>query len=100
MVLGNKLGISSDAELAREEERLTKTRALELFERGLLDGLGAGTFAGLAQIHAYLFQDVYDFAGRMRRENISKAAFASRPRSIWRRRLPPSIVCRRQRSTK
>ena len=79
MVLGNKLGISSDAELAREEERLTKTRALELFERGLLDGLGAGTFAGLAQIHAYLFQDVYDFAGRMRRENISKGGFRFAP---------------------
>lgn len=79
MVLGNKLGISSDAELAREEERLTKTRALELFERGLLDGLEAGTFAGLAQIHAYLFQDVYDFAGRMRRENISKDGFRFAP---------------------
>ena len=52
MVLDNKLGISSDAELAREEERLTKTRALELFERGLLDGLETGTFAGLSQIHA------------------------------------------------
>lgn len=63
MVLGNKLGISSDAELAREEERLTKVRALELFERGLLDELEAGTFAGLAEIHAYLFQDIYDFAG-------------------------------------
>ena len=79
MVLGNKLGISSDAELAREEERLTKTRALELFERGLLDGLETGTFAGLSQIHAYLFQDVYDFAGYMRRENISKGGFRFAP---------------------
>lgn len=79
MVLGNKLGISSDAELAREEERLTKVRALELFERGLLDELEAGTFAGLAEIHAYLFQDIYDFAGRMRRENISKGGFRVAP---------------------
>ncbi len=79
MVLGNKLGISSDAELAREEERLTKVRALELFERGLLDELEAGTFAGLAEIHAYLFQDIYDFAGRMRRENISKGGFRFAP---------------------
>ncbi len=79
MVLGNKLGISSDAELAREEKRLTKVRALELFERGLLDELEAGTFAGLAEIHAYLFQDIYDFAGRMRRENISKGGFRFAP---------------------
>ena len=61
------------------EERLTKVRALELFERGLLDELEAGTFAGLAEIHAYLFQDIYDFAGRMRRENISKGGFRFAP---------------------
>lgn len=79
MVLGNKLGISSDAELAREEERLTKKRALELFEDGLLDGFEAGTFASLARIHEHLFQDVYDFAGQMRRENISKGGFRFAP---------------------
>lgn len=79
MVLGNKLGISSDAELAWEEERLTKKRALELFEDGLLDGLEAGTFSSLARIHGHLFQDVYDFAGQMRRENISKGGFRFAP---------------------
>lgn len=79
MVLGNKLGIDSDAELAREEERLTKKRALELFEGSLLDDFEAGTFAGLARIHGYLFQDVYDFAGQMRRENISKGGFRFAP---------------------
>lgn len=79
MVLGNKLGISSDAELAREEERLTKKRALELFEDGLLDGFEAGTFSSLARIHGHLFQDVYDFAGQMRRENISKGGFRFAP---------------------
>lgn len=79
MVLGNKLGIDSDAELAREEERLTKKRALELFEGGLLDDFEVGTFAGLARIHGYLFQDVYDFAGQMRRENISKGGFRFAP---------------------
>ena len=79
MVLGNKLGIGSDAELAREEERLTKKRALELFEGSLLDDFEAGTFAGLARIHGYLFRDVYDFAGQMRRENISKGGFRFAP---------------------
>lgn len=79
MVLGNKLGISSDAELAWEEERLTKKRALELFDDGLLDGFEAGAFADLAQIHGHLFQDVYDFAGQMRRENISKGGFCFAP---------------------
>ncbi|MEC4176199.1 Fic family protein [Adlercreutzia sp. R7] len=79
MVLGNKLGISSDAELAREEERLTKKRALELFDGGLLDGSEAGTFASLARIHGHLFQDVYDFGGQMRRENISKGGFRFAP---------------------
>ena len=75
----NKLGITSDVELAREEERLTKLRALELYDMGLLDTFEVGTFAGLAKIHGYLFQDVYEFAGEPRTVNISKAAFALRP---------------------
>ena len=79
MVLGNKLGINNDMELAREEERLTKIRAWELFENGLLDSFEAGTFGGLSRIHAYLFQDVYDFAGHMRHENISKGGFRFAP---------------------
>ena len=75
MVLENKLGIASDVELAREEERLTKLRALELYDTGLLGTFEVGTFAGLAKIHGYLFQDVYEFAGKPRTVNISKGGF-------------------------
>lgn len=79
MVLENKLGISSEIELAREEERLTKLRALELYDFGLLDGFEVGTFAGLAAIHRHLFQDVYDFAGERRTVNIAKGNFRFAP---------------------
>ena len=75
MALENKLGISSDIELAREEERLSKLRALELYDTGLLGTFEVGTFAGLAKIHGYLFQDVYEFAGEPRTVNISKGNF-------------------------
>lgn len=75
MTLENKLGITSDVELAREEERLTKLRALELYDTGLLGTFEVGTFAGLAKIHGYLFQDVYEFAGMPRTVNISKGNF-------------------------
>lgn len=79
MALENKLGLSNDIELAREEERLTKKRALELFESGLLDTFEVGTFAGLSRIHGYLFQDVYDFAGKLRVVNIAKGNFRFAP---------------------
>lgn len=79
MALENKLGIENDLELAKQEERLTKQRALELFETGLLDTLEPGTFASLAKIHGYLFQDVYDFAGQRRTVNISKGNFRFAP---------------------
>lgn len=79
MALENKLGIKNDIELVREEERLTKERALELFENKLLDTFEVGTFAGLAEIHGYLFQDIYDFAGRMRDVNIAKGSFRFAP---------------------
>lgn len=79
MALENKLGIESEIELAREEERLTKRRALELFEDGLLGTFEVGTFAGLSQIHRYLFQDVYDFAGERRTVNIAKGNFRFAP---------------------
>ncbi|WP_251159125.1 protein adenylyltransferase Fic [Caniella muris] len=79
MALENKLGIGNDLELAKQEERLTKQRALELFETGLLDTLEPGTFASLAKIHKYLFQDVYDFAGQRRTANISKGNFRFAP---------------------
>ena len=75
MALENKLNITNDIELAHEEERLTKQRALELFEKGMLDTFEVGTFRGLAEIHGYLFQDVYDFAGKMRTVNIAKGNF-------------------------
>ena len=75
MVLKNKLGINDSIELAREEERITKTKALKLFETGELNSFDVGTFSGLAQIHKYLFEDVYDFAGSIRTENISKSNF-------------------------
>ncbi len=79
MALENKLGITDSATLAREEERITKTRAAELFDLGLLDSYEVGAFAGLAQIHAYLFGEVYDFAGQIRTVNIAKGGFRFAP---------------------
>ena len=72
MALKNKLGITDSFELAQAEERISKTRALELFEKGLLDTFEVGTFRGLAQIHSYLFHEIYDFAGQLRTVNIAK----------------------------
>ena len=79
MVMQNKLGIIDSIELAHEEERLTKKRALELYDKKILDGFEVGTFAGLKEIHGYLFQDVYDFAGKMRTVNIAKGNFRFAP---------------------
>lgn len=75
MTLENKLGITSSAELATQEERLSKKRALELFESGMLDKLKAGTFKTLQTIHKQLFMDIYDFAGKVRSVNIAKGGF-------------------------
>lgn len=75
MTLENKLGITSSAELATQEERLSKKRALELFESGMLDKLKAGTFKTLQAIHKQLFMDIYDFAGKVRSVNIAKGGF-------------------------
>ena len=72
-MLKNKLGIDNPIELAKEEERITKIKARQLFETKKLDTFEVGTFSGLAQIHKYLFEDVYDFAGKIRTENISKS---------------------------
>lgn len=80
MVLTNKLGLTSSAELAREEERLTKTRAKQLLETGDLFNVEVGTFQGLADIHSRLFDDVYDFAGKIRDVNIAKDNFVFAPR--------------------
>ena len=79
MALENKLGITSSAELAREEERISKTRALELFETNFLSTLKAGTFDALSKIHAFLFSDIYDFAGKLRTVNIAKGNFRFAP---------------------
>ena len=75
MALENKLGITDSSELARLEERISKAKALELFEKGLLDTFEVGTFRGLSQIHKYLFEEIYDFAGQIRTVNIAKGSF-------------------------
>lgn len=75
MVLKNKLQIDNEFELAKEEERITKKKALELFERKILESFEVGTFKGLSQIHKFLFDEVYEFAGKIRKENISKSNF-------------------------
>lgn len=79
MALENKLGIRDSATLAREEERISKERAVALFETGLLDSLPSGTFGTLCRIHGYLFSDIYDFAGRVRTVNIAKGNFRFAP---------------------
>lgn len=79
MVLENKLGITNSSELAREEERLSKKRAIELFETQRFNAMEAGTFAALQEIHKHLFQDVYDFAGELRTVNIAKGNFRFAP---------------------
>ena len=75
MALENKLGIKNSAELARKEERISKKRAVELFENGMLENLEAGKFQTLCEIHKYLFDDIYDFAGKIRTVNLSKGNF-------------------------
>lgn len=79
MALENKLGIKNSNELAREEERITKIKAIQLFESGILDTLPAGTFETLCCIHAYLFSDIYDFAGKLRTVNMAKGNFRFAP---------------------
>lgn len=79
MALENKLGITDSAQLAREEERISKKKAAELFENGILDTLKAGSFDALKSIHKYLFEDIYDFAGKVRTVNIAKGNFRFAP---------------------
>lgn len=79
MALENKLGLTSSAELAREEERISKKKALELFEQGLLDQMEAGKYSSLKEIHKHLFEDVYDFAGMLRTVNLAKGNFRFAP---------------------
>ena len=75
----NKLGLTSSADLAREEERLSKKKAVELFENSVLDTLPAGKFSTLQAIHKYLFEDIYDFAGKLRTVNLAKGNFRFAP---------------------
>lgn len=79
MILYNKLGITDSSELAREEERISKKKALQMFEAGYLDNLNAGTFHALASIHKYLFGEIYEFAGQIRDVNIAKGNFRFAP---------------------
>lgn len=79
MALENKLGITDSAELAREEEKISKKKAVWLFESGTLDTLPVGTFSALQTIHKCLFEDIYDFAGKLRTVNIAKSNFRFAP---------------------
>jgi len=79
MALENKLGITDSATLARTEEKLSKEKAVKLFEYGILDNQKAGSFQALAEIHKYLFEDIYDFAGKIRTVNIAKGGFRFAP---------------------
>lgn len=79
MVLENKLNITDSSELARVEEKISKTKAIELFERGILKEMSAGTFDSLSKIHKYLFGEIYNFAGEIRTVNIAKGNFRFAP---------------------
>ena len=74
-MLSNKLGITSEVELANEEERITKIKALELFDSNKINEFEVGTFKGLSNIHEFLFSDIYEFSGKIRKENIAKGNF-------------------------
>ena len=79
MILENKLNITDQAELAREEERISKTRAKEMFESGYLKRLESGTFKSLKEVNKYLFEEIYEFAGELRKVNIAKGNFRFTP---------------------
>lgn len=79
MALENKLGIDNSADLTRIEEQISKKKAAELFEKGILDKLETGKFSALQEIHKYLFDEIYDFAGKVRTVNISKGNFRFAP---------------------
>ncbi|MEF2640153.1 MAG: Fic family protein [Lachnospiraceae bacterium] len=78
-MLENKLGLTISTDLAREEERISKKKAIELFEQGMLDALPAGRFSTLQAIHRYLFSEIYDFAGKIRTVNLAKGNFRFAP---------------------
>ena len=78
-MIENKLGITNEVELAKEEERITKLKALELFDTNKINEFEVGTYSGLSSIHNYLFSDIYDFAGKMRNVNLAKGSFRFAP---------------------
>ena len=78
-MLENKLNAKSSAELAREEERISKMKAVELFEKDILESFPAGKFSTLQAIHKFLFEDIYEFAGKIRTVNIAKGNFRFAP---------------------
>lgn len=79
MILGNKLNITNQIELAKEEERISKLKAKQLYDSGDIKKVKVGTFKGLSYIHKYLFEDIYDFAGKIRNVNIAKGNFRFAP---------------------
>jgi cell filamentation protein len=79
MILENRLNITNQVELAKQEERISKAKAKQLFKSGFLDTLQAGSFEALSAIHNYLFGDIYPFAGKLREVNISKGGFRFAP---------------------
>ncbi len=79
MILENKLNITHQVDLARAEEKIGKQKAKQLFDSGDINKVEIGTFAGLSFIHAYLFEDIYDFAGKIRDVNIAKGNFRFAP---------------------
>lgn len=79
MALENKLNITDSAELARAEEKISKQKALKLYDTGILDTLTPGTFKTLCAVHKYLFEDIYEFAGKLREVNIAKGNFRFAP---------------------
>lgn len=78
-MLKNKLEINNQADLDREEERITKIKCYELYNNKIIDTFSVGTFEGLSQIHKYLFDDIYYFAGNIREDNIAKGSFRFAP---------------------
>ena len=79
MALENKLGIENSSDLAREEEKISKKKAMELFENDIFDTMEVGKFSSLKAIHKYLFEDIYDFAGEIRKVNLAKGNFRFTP---------------------
>lgn len=79
MALENKLGINDLAELAREEEKISKIKAIELYERNIIEDFEVGKFSGLSKIHKFLFSEIYDFAGKLRTVNLAKGNFRFAP---------------------